>query len=271
MSAAPSVPQHLTAITFLAPTMKAVYRALLDHASRALNLTVDLITGSDYAQAADADLCFICGLPYVLRSPPRHTPIMEPLVAPVLSDPRCAGRPVYFSDVILRRDSALHTFDDLRGCRWAFNEPESQSGCGITLYTLLQRGAAPDFFGEVIEAGFHQRAIRMVVAGSADAAAIDWQVLAIERRDHPALDDALRVIDSFGPSTIQPLTAARRLDRALKDDLRAVLSDPATASALHEPFARGFITHLVPVTDADYDDIRAMRSACEQAGFTTLR
>lgn len=271
MSAAPPVPQHLTAITFLAPNMKAVYRALLDHASRALNLTIDLITGSDYAQAADAELCFICGLPYVLRSPPRHAPIMEPLVAPVLNDPRCAGRPVYYSDVIVRRNSDLHTFDDLRGCRWAFNEPESQSGCGITLYTLLQRGVTPGFFGEVIEAGFHQRAISMVIAGDVDAAAIDWQVLAVERRNNPALYGALRVIDSFGPSSIQPLTAARRLDPALKDDLRAVLSDPATASALHEPFARGLIAHFVPVTDADYDDIRAMWSTCEQAGFTALR
>jgi phosphonate transport system substrate-binding protein len=68
----------------------------------------------------------------------------------------------------------------------------------------------------VVEAGFHQRAIRLVAAAKVDAAAIDSQVLAIERRDHPQLADRLRIIDTFGPSTIQPVVAASRLPERLK-------------------------------------------------------
>jgi hypothetical protein len=79
-------------------------------------------------------------------------------------------------------------------------------------------GAQPGFLGRVVEAGFHQRAIRMVPSGSVDAAAIDSQVLAIELRDHPRLANGLRAVGAFGPSTIQPV------GDAAYDDIQAMLA-----------------------------------------------
>jgi phosphonate transport system substrate-binding protein len=78
-------------------------------------------------------------------------------------------------------------------------------------------GARPGFFGRVVEAGFHQRAIRLVHAGAVDAAAIDSQVLAVELA-------GLRVVGAFGPSTIQPVVAASHLPDRLKDEVRAMLA-----------------------------------------------
>ena len=74
----------------------------------------------------------------------------------------------------------------------------------MTLYSLVRIGARPGFLGPVVEAGFHQRAIRPVQAGTIDAAAIDSQVLAIElrpqgrsqprrRRQQQAADAPIRV------------------------------------------------------------------------------
>jgi hypothetical protein len=84
------------------------------------------------------------------------------------------------------------------------------SGHTVTLYGLVRMAARPGFPARVVEAGFHQRAIGLVHTGAADtAAAIDSQVLAIERRDHPRHADR-RVVGSFGPSTIQPLVATIR-------------------------------------------------------------
>jgi hypothetical protein len=100
--------------------------------------------------------------------------------------------------------------EELQGCSWAYNEPASHSGHTVTLYGLVRMGARPGFPARVVEAGFHQRAIGLVHTGAADTAAIDSQVLAIERRDHPRLADR-RVVGSFGPSTIQPLVAASSL------------------------------------------------------------
>jgi ABC-type phosphate/phosphonate transport system substrate-binding protein len=84
-------------------------------------------------------------------------------------------------------------------------------------------GARPGLYARGIEAGFHQRAIRLVHAGAVDAAAIDSQVLAVELRDHPDLADHLRLIGSFGPSTIQPVVAASRLPGRLKDPVPELL------------------------------------------------
>jgi ABC-type phosphate/phosphonate transport system substrate-binding protein len=121
-----------------------------------------------------------------------------------------------------------------------------------------------------VEAGFHQRAIRLVARGAVDAAAIDSQVLAIELRDHPQLADRLRVVDAFGPSTIQPVVAASRLPEQLKDQVRDLLvelgDDPSARSALDH----GFIDRFAPVDDAAYDDIRAMLTVIEAAGWTSL-
>ena len=180
----------------------------------------------DQFERGEADLGVICGLPYVWLAARRPRPV-EPLAAPVLAGDRYGGRPVYYSDVIVRRDSPIRSLEELRGCSWAYNEPASHSGHTVTLYSLVRMGARPGFFGRVVEAGFHQRAIRLVHAGVMDAAAIDSQVLAVELRDHPDLT-GLRVVGSFGPSTIQPVVAASCLPGRLKEQVRTCWSSSAT-------------------------------------------
>src|SRR5262249_9221731 len=157
----------------------------------------------------------VCGLPYVERARRGHCPV-EPIAAPVVAGARYGGRPIYFSDVIVRRDSPCRCFAELRGRSWAYNEPHSQSGYGITRFVLARDGQARGLFGRVVDAGWHERAVRLVATGECDASAIDSHVLALIFRDEPALAKELRVIDALGPSTIQPVVVSRRLPRALR-------------------------------------------------------
>jgi phosphonate transport system substrate-binding protein len=257
--------------TFLAPNMLPVYRFLADHIGDRLGRPVELVAGTSFDQFehGQADLGVICGLPYVWLAARRPRPV-EPLAAPVLAGDRYAGRPIYFSDVIVRRDSPITSAEELRGCSWAYNEPTSHSGHTVTLYSLVRMGARPGFFAQVVEAGFHQRAIRLVVGGAVDAAAIDSQVLAVELRNHPQLAEGVRVVATFGPSTIQPVVAASRLPDRLKDEVQELLvklgDDPSARPAL----AHGFIEHFAAVDDAAYDDIRAMLATIQAAGWTSL-
>ncbi|PJF40619.1 MAG: phosphate ABC transporter substrate-binding protein [Phototrophicales bacterium] len=264
--------RKLRVITFLAPSMEKIYRYTMDYAGRQLGYEMEFVVGEVYEDVFDADLSFICGLPYVLRTAPRLEPSpIEALVAPVLQGERYQGKPIYFSDVIVHRDSPFQKFEDLRGCSWAFNEPESQSGYGITRYSLLQMGETQGFFGEVIEAGFHQKAVRMVANKTVDASAIDSQVLAIELRDYPELAEQLRVIHTIGPSTIQPIAASSKLPKKLRQDLQAVFSEMHTDPEVADVIAGGFVERFVPVDDSDYNDIRDMLKACEAANFLELR
>jgi phosphonate transport system substrate-binding protein len=256
--------------TFLAPSMLPVYRFLADRIGERLGRPVELVVGGSFDQfeRGEADLGVMCGLPYV-RLAARRPPPVEPLAAPVLAGDRYAGNPVYYSDVVVHRDSRIVRLEDLRGRSWAYNEPASHSGHTVTLYSLVRLGARPGFFARVVEAGFHQRAVRLVATGAVDAAAIDSQVLAIELRDH--LDqDGLRVIGSFGPSTIQPVVAAGRLPARLKDEVRDLLVELADDPTARPVLDHGFVDHFAPVDDAAYDDIRAMLTVIEAAGWTSL-
>ena len=198
--------------SFLAPNVFPVYEFIAEYLGRQLGCPTELVVGRSHAEFAEgkADVGFICGLPYVLLAR-QDPPPVELLAAPVLRGERYGARPIYYSDVIVRRGSPFKSFADLRGVAWAYNEPGSQSGYGITRYRLLQMGETNGFFGKVVEAGFHQESIQMVCAGQVDASAIDSQVLAVALRDDPALVVQLKVIDTLGPSTIQPVVAANHL------------------------------------------------------------
>jgi phosphonate transport system substrate-binding protein len=262
---------RLRLATFLAPNLLPLYRFLADRIGRRLGHPVDLVVGTafDQFERGEADLGVICGLPYVWLADRRPRPV-EPLAAPVLSGDRYGGRPVYYSDVIVHHGSPISCLEELRGCSWAYNEPASHSGHTVTLYSLVRMGARPGFFTRVVEAGFHQRAIRLVASGAVDAAAIDSQVLAVELRDHPRLADRVRIIGAFGPSTSQPVVAASHLPDRLKDEVQQLLvelgDDPTARAALDH----GVVERFAVVDDAAYDNIRAMLATIQAAGWTSL-
>jgi phosphonate transport system substrate-binding protein len=259
-------------VTFLAPNLFPFYEFITHHAGRRLGLPTELAVGSSYAQLSTeaVDVAFVCGLPYVELSRGGEAPV-EPLAAPILRGGRFGGRAIYFSDVIVQRASRWQSFTDLRGCSWAYNEPHSQSGYGITRHHLISRGETNGYFGRIVEAGWHEEALWLVARGAVDAAAIDCQVLAVALRAQPELAAQLRIIDTLGPSTIQPVVAARRLPQRLRTDLRAFLlnlaNDPVARPHLDFALVQGFEA----VNDASYADIRAMLAAAEAADFLALR
>ncbi len=258
--------------TFLAPNMLRVYQAIADAVGEALGMSTELVVETDYenCQKDVNDVCFVCSLPYVMFERQGIAPAV-PIAAPVLQGERYGGRPVYYSDVIVRRESDAESFLDLRGRSWSFNEPLSQSGYGITRYHLVSIGETGGFFSEVVDAGFHEESIRMVADGRVDASAIDSQVLAIEMRDHPHLTDNLRIIDSLGPSTIQPVAVSKRFDRAFREAVTEVLVGFHETDRGREILDLGLVEKWVPIEASDYDDIRAMVDACEKIGFMEIR
>lgn len=250
--------------TFLAPSMRPLYEHVVAEVGRALSVETSLHDGVAFEEldSGRADAAFICGLPYVERADR-----LEALAAPVLRGERFGGRPVYFSDVIVRRGSGLRSIADLRGRSWAFNGRESQSGYGITRYALLRAGATDGFFGDVRCVGSHAESIRRVAAGDVDGAAIDCHVLGVALRERPDLAERIEVIDAFGPSTIQPMAGSRRLPESLRAELREAIAAIRPSPA----FERSGVERFTAVVDSDYDDIRAMLAACEEAGLPALR
>ena len=264
------LPRTLHFATYLAPNLLPFCSFVARHVGACLGRPTELVVGTGYDGVAGlAEVSFLCGLAYVELVEAGEP--LEAVAAPLLQGARYGGRPVYYSDVIVRRDSPFRRFADLRGRSWSYNEPRSHSGYGITRYRLVELGETAGFFGEVVEAGWHERSIRLVHAGEVDASAVDSHVLAVALRDHPELAAGLRVIDSFGPSTVQPAVVASWLPGPLKAAVRTALATMADEPAGRAALARGMVERFVPVTDSSYDDLRRMRAACAAAGFLTLR
>jgi len=258
--------------TYLAPSIKPVYEVVADEIARRLGIPTDLVVETDYESCRrdENEICFVCSLPYVMFERQGISP-SEPVAAPVLQGERYAGLPIYFSDVIVHRSSPFRSFEDLRGRSWSYNEPLSHSGYGITRYHLLRNGETGGFFGEVIEAGFHQESLRMVANGEVDASAIDSQVLAVALRDDPGLRTSIRVVAALGPSTIQPVAVSKRLPKDLREGIRGVLLAMGNDTSCRDRLDVGLVERFVAVDSSSYDDIRMMVDACEASGFMQVR
>ena len=250
---------------FLAPNMTSTYTDVAEQVGRRLGVPATLVEGISVEQLrqASVDVAFLCGLPYV-RLLQEQPGMLRLLAAPVLHGPRYRGRPVYFSDVIVRRDSPWQSFADLRGQSWAHSVGDSYSGCLLSRYQLQQMGERERFFGEVTYSGGHQQSIRRVVDGGVTASAIDSHVLGVEQLRNPRLAQALRVVAVFGPSSIPPVVATTRLPDDLAagvgSALAALSDDPASRARL----ARGLIQRYVPVADKAYDEMRRMLEVVER-------
>ncbi len=258
--------------TYLGPNILPVYQAVTEEVGRRLGIETELVVETEYESCAQDknEVCFVCSLPYVEFERQGIAPAI-PIAAPVLDGERYADKPVYYSDVIVHRDSRFRSFLDLRGRSWAYNEPHSHSGYGITRYHLVELGETRGFFGDVIETGFHEASIRMVADREVDASAIDSQVLAVALRDDPSLAGSLRVIDALGPSTIQPVAVSKRVPLEQRGDIQRVLTSLHEDRDMRERLAQGMVKRFVPVGPASYDDIRMMLEACEAAGFMRIR
>ena len=230
---APSIPEGLFELVGDAIASRAGRRVVVDFETRVSGPVPE----TDPFASGRADAAFVCGPSYaLLRS--AGAPVEIVPAAAVFDDPRNGGRPVYFSDVVVRREHPAVALEELRGAVWTYNDRESLSGWHRMLARLdaLGLGAPDRFFSRVVGSGAHVRSIDLVARGEADLSAVDSNVLLLERRRDPDLDRRVRVLESWGPSAVQPILVRSSLDPALKasiaDALLELHRDPATAPRL---------------------------------------
>src|SRR5579863_8871089 len=142
----------LRVATFLSPLLYETYEYIAHYIGEHLDCPTTLHVGQSLNEFTNGqtDMAFLCGLLYVHMTRRPGCPI-EVLAAPVVQGQRYPGRPIYFSDVVVRRESHYVTFENLQGCTWAYNERASHSGYNIVHYSLLQQGRDITYFGSLLE------------------------------------------------------------------------------------------------------------------------
>jgi phosphonate transport system substrate-binding protein len=245
--------------SFLGDNALDFYRRVVGYLAETTGLPAELqaVSGEQDALFAEGALdgAFCCGLPYVWQSR-AVVPRVRLLAAPVMPGERYAGRPVYFSDIIVHADSPFRRLEDLRGARFAYNQTASFSGYVHPCYHLLTLGEGLTFFGAAQVSGSHAASMEWVERGQADCAAIDSVVLEMELRQHAQRARSFRVVESIGPAPMPPVIAAATLPMDLTKRLTAALLQMHTTAAGQSILREAGVQGFAPVHDRDYDPIR---------------
>jgi phosphonate transport system substrate-binding protein len=261
---------------FVSESGVAVYRHIADYLSTKLGRPCEFVTGLSYGtinqmlKDGAVDAAFVCGLPYVIERD-QAQPSVSLLAAPVMKDSRYGNRPKYFSDLVVKKDSPIRCFADLKGKTYVYNDELSNSGYNMPRHKMVVLGETKGYFGKVLRSGSHEESIRMVAEGEADASFVDSLVLDYDRAKGLGNAAQVRVIESLGPAGICPVVASCKINeerrQKLQDAFLTMHKDPAGRKLLDE----ALVDRFEPVDDTNYDDIRAMKREAESAGFGSIR
>jgi phosphonate transport system substrate-binding protein len=241
----------------------AYYLELLGFLERRLGVPIRAVDKNDYAEInfllrdGTVDFAFVCSGPYV----DGH----DSFGLKLLAAPQAHGGTVYHSYIIVPSDSPARSLDDLRGKRFAFTDPLSNTGCLVPTYMLARRGSKPgSFFAETSYTRAHDRSIQAVAEGLVDGAAVDSLIWEYYTRLDPRLTERTRVIERSPPYAIPPVVVRPDLDPAvqkrIKDVLLAAHEDPEGAAIL----AKMQIDRFVDIDDAAFASIRDMKTWLER-------
>ncbi|MHC4472804.1 MAG: substrate-binding domain-containing protein [Planctomycetota bacterium] len=165
---------------------------------------------NDLLEQRQLDCALVCTGAYLAG---RRKFGMEPLVVPLFD-----GKPVYHSIVIARRGSGIAEFVDLKGLRFAFVDPLSNTGRLYPVSRVLGLGSTPQEFFRYEYTHGHDRSIAAVRAGVVDGAAVDGLVFSHLERTDPSMVSGLEVIERsppYGapPVAVHPLTPSSTRSR----------------------------------------------------------
>jgi ABC-type phosphate/phosphonate transport system substrate-binding protein len=245
-----------------------LWRALLSAVSAQAGLDVEVIEHAppaaidDLWRRTDMAAVFMCGLPYS-RADPQPTLI----AAPVPSPAEFAGRPEYWSELVVRSDSSFGDLESTFGGKICLTAPNSQSGYAAVLQFLMtldvarggNAGARSALYREIAAPAVTPLgAVTAVVAGTADVAPIDAYALRLLQKYRGDLTSKLRTVARTARTPIPPLVASIALEAPIEgaQRLRAAFTAAHRDPALEVLLAGLELSHFVTPDPRDYDGLR---------------
>jgi phosphonate transport system substrate-binding protein len=206
---------------------------------------------NDLIQAKVVDAAFVCTLSYVLG----HDKFGMELVAATEID----SLPQYFSYIIVRKDSGIESFEELRGKTFAFMDPQSNSGTLYPTYRLEQMGESPiSFFHNYVYTYGHDNSVKAVLNNTVDGAAVENLIFNYMAAQDPEVASQIKVIEVSPPFGSPPVVVHPDLDSETKEKLRNILLDMNKDDQGKEILSKMNIDGFVFVSDSTYDSIREM-------------
>jgi ABC-type phosphate/phosphonate transport system substrate-binding protein len=256
------------------PSLTASWRRVLEWVSERAAVPLTVLDQSDPRpldeiwQRDDLGCVFMCGYPWALRDARPHV-----LAAPVPSPPRYGGRPVYFTDFVVRLDSAFTTLADTFGGTIAYSTEHSHSGYNAARFHLLAYRTAerPALYERVLgPLGRQVRVLDAVIDGTADVAPVDSYALDLLRRDGSARAARVRVVATTVAAPSAPVVATAIVDDASRERLTDALLAAHDAPELSETFAALLLSRFVRVRAVDLEVFLERQREAEARGYPRL-
>ncbi len=211
---------------------------------------------NEMVKSRDADIAFVCSGPYTKG----HQDFgMQILAVPVVNDQH-----VYHSYIIARVGSDIESFDDLKDHRFAFTDPNSNTGYLVPNYMCAKRGeTVSSYFRETFFTHSHDNSIKAVAGGLAEGAAVDSLIWEFMNRVDPSDTSRTKIVEKSEPYGIPPIVVHPDFDNDLKRRLKsAFLSIHRNQKAV--PLLREInIDRFVEGIDSDYESVREMQKWVE--------
>lgn len=242
------------------------YDAMLKYLAEKTGRKYVLIQRKTYAEVNElvknkqVDLAFICSGAYL--------PAKRDCNAELLAVPVVAGRPEYYSDIIVAEDSGLTDFSQLKGRSFAFTDELSNTGKLYPTFLIAQTGQTPGtFFSKYIFTYNHDNSIKAVQQKTVEGAAVDSLIYDYLAAKGPAATSGVRILMKSPAFGIPPVIVNKDTDPALKAELKSVLlgldQDPKGAKILRSLL----IDRFIESDDALYQTIADMESYVRERGI----
>lgn len=234
------------------------YSSLVDFVGEKLGRSVEVRQKENYdemdgmLERNEVAMAFICAGPYVKDK--------DKFGVELLVAPQSYGKSVYYAYIIVPLDSPIKTFEDLRGKKFAFTDPKSNTGKLVPTFMIAKRfKQTPDtFFKETIYTKSHDRSIEAVAKKLVDGAAVDSLIYDYATRKNPVFATNTRILEKSPPYGIPPIVVTKATPAELKEKVREILlhmhENPRGKAILDAIMVEKFI---VP-KDSDYDSVREM-------------
>lgn len=261
---------------FVSESGVGIYSDIASYLGKKLKRKVTFVSGFSYAtintmlKKGMADVGFICGLPYVLEHD-KSKPSVRLLLAPVMKHPRYRNQPIYYSYVIVHKNSKIRNFSSLKGSIFIYNDEISNSGYNMPRAYMIKKGWTSGFFGKVIRSGSHEESIRMIATGKADASAVDSLVYDYDKVYNPQYVSQTRILKVLGPAGIPPIVISTRTPADLRRKIRRILLNMNRDPDGRKILDKALVDRFAIVSDRNYNSIRKMKKLAKESGYEVIR
>jgi len=253
-----------------------VYTLRAEYLSERLGIEVDIVKTTQYGPVIEAmrakkvEIANFSTFPYLIASKKAGAEI-------ILTRGDIEGnRRTSNSQIIVRADSPINTFEDLKrnskDINFAFVNPASTSGHLIPRYYLEQAGLDPEeAFRELVFPGAHNAAILSVASGKVDASVTSDSVLFRYLKLGKVKEDDIKVIWESPPMPSAGLCVRSDLPEDLKNAIQQAHLDLPELNpeldnlirGLSQEYRREPVGPYIVIDDSDYDEMRALAGEIE--------